>query len=277
MIRLKRDRTASAIAQNFQNLKRRQFNLELMQDRKQALNDVSKKQPFTTSRWKTAKEQLLNESGNKCAYCEAPTAMVAYGDVEHYRPKSKYWWLAYCYENYLASCQLCNQAYKKAKFPIAGTRMKCPVTVRKNSRAEYLATRDHMLTPDSLNNADVTLFETAHQQERPFIPNPYVEDPAIWFAWKADDTLRRVTLVAAPGVANSQRFVDAAERNLGLNRLELQEQRYLEYEKFRTFKLVLKEARNTQATLAVVGEVMKEMMADGAAFAGMLRFFDSIL
>ena len=46
--------------------------------------------------------------------------MVAYGDVEHFRPKSKYWWLAYCYENYLYSCQMCNQRYKKAEFPIFG-------------------------------------------------------------------------------------------------------------------------------------------------------------
>lgn len=46
--------------------------------------------------------------------------MVAYGDGEHYRPKSTYWWLAYNYDNYLASCTLCNQRFKEAKFPIRG-------------------------------------------------------------------------------------------------------------------------------------------------------------
>ena len=59
--------------------------------------------------WKAAKPQLKIESGGKCAYCESPTDTVAHGDVEHFRPKSVYWWLAYCYDNYVYACQICNQ------------------------------------------------------------------------------------------------------------------------------------------------------------------------
>ncbi|MFN0301835.1 MAG: hypothetical protein ACKVQU_15945 [Burkholderiales bacterium] len=55
--------------------------------------------------WPKAKGQLKLDSSNKCAYCEADTAAVAHGDVEHFRPKSEYWWLAYCYDYYTLSCQ----------------------------------------------------------------------------------------------------------------------------------------------------------------------------
>ena len=112
MIPLIRTRSTAAIAANFRNPKREDFNVELMTERREFLADPTEKQEFDSGRWKKAKAQLLKETNNKCAYCEAPTKVVAYGDVEHYRPKSMYWWLAYCYENYLPSCQLCNQKYK---------------------------------------------------------------------------------------------------------------------------------------------------------------------
>ena len=81
---------------------------------------------FKSSYWKPAKEQLKAEVHKKCAYCEAPVTVVAHGDVEHYRPKSEYWWLAYCYDNYLYSCQICNQVYKGNEFPIEGPRLQEP-------------------------------------------------------------------------------------------------------------------------------------------------------
>ena len=68
--------------------------------------------------WRRAKAHLKAETHGKCAYCESSTSTVAYGDVEHFRPKSVYWWLAYCYDNFSYSCQLCNQLYKKATFRV---------------------------------------------------------------------------------------------------------------------------------------------------------------
>jgi len=110
--------------------------------------------------WKTGvKEHYSKRQGRKCAYCER--LFTDYGDVEHYRPKSAlftlkqagtekddlnntqgrkfhkhphtgtsdsaYWWLAYDWENYLASCGLCNQAWKNALFPIANGHQARPV------------------------------------------------------------------------------------------------------------------------------------------------------
>lgn len=53
----------------------------------------------------------------KCAYCESPLEETGW-NVEHYRPKGQvaerkdhpgYYWLAYRWDNFLPSCQPCNQ------------------------------------------------------------------------------------------------------------------------------------------------------------------------
>ena len=231
----------------------------------------------SSGRWGKAKTQLLGDSSDKCAYCETPTSVVAFGDVEHYRPKSKYWWLAYCYDNYLASCQLCNQKYKKAKFPLKNSSLKSLPTIKRNSTDTFLESHKFDLSPDALDASQVAWFDAVHQTERPFIVNPNLDDPAKWFAWEANDVLRRVRLVALMGVLNAQNFITAAEQDLGLNRIELQELRYTEFEKFRIFKLVLKDPGIAAATRTAITNAIQNMMADHASYAGMLRFFDPIL
>ena len=44
---------------------------------------------------------------NKCAFCEQ---RVEQAHIEHYRPKSTYFWLAYSWDNLLLACPDCNQA-----------------------------------------------------------------------------------------------------------------------------------------------------------------------
>ncbi len=48
----------------------------------------------------------------KCAYCEQKIEQT---HVEHYRPKSVYYWLAYSWDNLLSCCPYCNE-YKSANF-----------------------------------------------------------------------------------------------------------------------------------------------------------------
>ena len=88
---------------------------------------------------------------DRCGYCELPVTGSHDGDVEHYRPKGEvrildpdnqgreaknrsnvsnrgslrtigtgYWWDAYSWDNYLLSCAVCNQKWKKNFFPTAG-------------------------------------------------------------------------------------------------------------------------------------------------------------
>lgn len=77
------------------------------------------------------KYALLKAQFGKCAFCENNVTAVAYGDVEHFRPKkgyqqnkndilhyAGYYWLAYTWENFIFSCSICNQRYKKNLFPL---------------------------------------------------------------------------------------------------------------------------------------------------------------
>lgn len=64
------------------------------------------------------RKQLLEDQHYKCAYCECRITKE-YNDVEHYRPKSIYYWLGHDWSNLLYSCDLCNRTYKKTYFPLA--------------------------------------------------------------------------------------------------------------------------------------------------------------
>jgi hypothetical protein len=86
---------------------------------------------FNGKIWAELKWHLFELFHGKCAYCEGKPQAVAYGDVEHYRPKSKvdedpdhpgYYWLAYDTSNLLPSCGPCNQTRgKMTHFPVRGT------------------------------------------------------------------------------------------------------------------------------------------------------------
>lgn len=54
----------------------------------------------------------------KCCYCEQ---RVEAGQVEHYRPKNRYWWLAYSWDNLMRVCPQCN-LHKSNNFEISGNR-----------------------------------------------------------------------------------------------------------------------------------------------------------
>ena len=80
---------------------------------------------------KSVKNALKKDQHSKCAFCEAKVDHVAYGDVEHFRPKKGfrqidtddlgrpgYYWLAYAWENLFFACQICNQRHKGNLFPL---------------------------------------------------------------------------------------------------------------------------------------------------------------
>ena len=86
----------------------------------------------------SVKEELVGMQNHKCAFCEAKVTHVAYGDVEHFRPKGGvrqdaadklsqpgYWWLAYEWENLLFACQVCNGRHKGNLFPLKDPKKRC--------------------------------------------------------------------------------------------------------------------------------------------------------
>jgi uncharacterized protein (TIGR02646 family) len=64
------------------------------------------------------KKDLAVMQHNKCCYCEKREEQAKYRDVEHYRPKTLYWWLAWTWENLLFACIDCNREQKRDRFPL---------------------------------------------------------------------------------------------------------------------------------------------------------------
>jgi hypothetical protein len=222
--------------------------------------------------WKGAKDTLSAESAGKCAYCECATDVVAHGDVEHFRPKDKYWWLAYSYDNYTFCCQICNQSWKAANFPVSGIELAPPGPLPKarpgEARLEALAAA---LCPDPANDTTQQLRDTFAAEDAD-LPHPYLADPETLFAWEVDDLNREVMLVARGTRSASRRAAEAAVDFLGLNREELRRLRYPTYENIHAFCMVLQES--SQAELRNLAEQrLRAAAASGSPFAGMTRHF----
>lgn len=228
--------------------------------------------------WGSAKEDLKKESRGKCAYCESSTSTVAYGDVEHFRPKSSYWWLAYCYDNFLYSCQLCNQKYKRAKFRIAndGRRWQAPM-IPCRSDASALREYARLMTPDPLDRKTGGLpideFLQEARKERPFLVDPYVEDPEGLYRWEADPYLKEVRVAARTDHVRVTRAMAAAEEDLGLNREELRRRRWHTYKRLETFKDIIERRPADHLVKTKAAEGIRAMMDAGSEYAGMVRYF----
>lgn len=70
------------------------------------------------------RELLKKVYYHKCAYCEIKEYKP---EVEHYRPKSDYYWLCYEWTNLLPSCRYCNTEGGKGNyFPVNGSRVEAP-------------------------------------------------------------------------------------------------------------------------------------------------------
>ena len=287
MIRLRRIRTKNAIHHNFYGKRKEAFEKELLLNDRRIKRGEKENHGFRSYRWKPAKEQLLAETGNKCAYCEAPTTVVAFGDVEHYRPKSIYWWLAYCYDNYLVSCQICNQRFKKDDFPIQNQRMQKP-TITRNTTDNSIAVQAGTIAPDPLNQGEVDNFICLHQQERPLLLNPYFDEPSNYFAWRADDVLREVEItsdlenlqieiIVQSESSEIESIATASIEFYGLNRKELKSRRYEVYKHYDTYRQVLEDERISQDNRQRIKDMIEKMKASGASFSGMIRYFDNTL
>lgn len=130
-------------------------------------DDPTKRQPFTFKPlWSVLKDVLLDDFHGKCAYCDATLEHVAWGDVEHFRPKAEvtedashpgYYWLAYDPDNYLPSCQKCNQGdAKKNRFPVSGTRARRPTDSLAAENAD-------LLTPHEMRQ-EISYEPSTHEQ-----------------------------------------------------------------------------------------------------------------
>ena len=212
MIPLNRVRNSTVIKAKYRGSEKKAKDLALLNAQKDRLNSITSTITFDSTFWKLAKTQLKKESLGKCAYCEANTEVVAHGDVEHYRPKSVYWWLAYTYDNYLYACQICNQIYKSDNFPISGVPFIAP-KVRKESSVHDLDLMAGNISPDPIAvNVNYTLqtFLQNHQSELALLINPYFDNPTDYIAYEADDVIEEVKVI--PKTNTQKPYIKAIDR-----------------------------------------------------------------
>jgi uncharacterized protein (TIGR02646 family) len=90
--------------------------------RHEQLKTVSAVKPARTDShrevYSAVKRVLAERQRKKCCYCER-IVTASFNDVEHYRPFSRYWWLAWTWENLLFACAPCNRSGKNNAFPLA--------------------------------------------------------------------------------------------------------------------------------------------------------------
>lgn len=269
MIALKRGRTAGTVPAAF-----RQPKLGSKSELLAAIffaGQPTGKLAFDSAQWKPAKDRLKKDSKGKCAYCEAPTSVVAHGDVEHFRPKSIYWWLAFCFDNYLYSCQICNQTYKSDNFPISGNLAMPPTMPNAMPTGPLLATLLTSLTHDPLLLTDDQL--RAHWQiEQADLVNPYLKDPEQLFVYEVDGSNEEVWIRSASG-ARANRAMAASEACLGLNREELRRERFVNYTQLAAFSQILA-LPDIPAVARTISEAeVRRMQAASEPFSGMRRYF----
>lgn len=276
MIALSRIRTATAIKAAFRGAGKKLKDKELMVAQRLFLNDTTKPVTFKSTFWKASKDQLKIESAGKCAYCEADTEVVAHGDVEHYRPKSVYWWLAYTYDNYLFACQICNQVYKSDNFPISGALYPSPpvTAVMTDLVIDGLCGNIspdpvHILLDYKLND-----YLAAHRAEQALLLNPYFDDPTQFIAYAFDDVKEEVTIVPANNAAKP--YIKAMEDFYGINRIELKNLRFRVFTKFRILKKSYP-VMPDQGLKAEIKAQLDDMLSARYTFAGMNRYFDHII
>ncbi|MDX0518544.1 HNH endonuclease [Sinorhizobium medicae] len=269
MIRLARLRTATGLPRDFTGARL----LEKHQDLVTRFFSGQVEPPikWTSSKWKSAKKRLKFESSGKCAYCEASTDVVAHGDVEHFRPKSTYWWLAYDFDNYVFACQICNQIYKGDNFPISGQRLGSPALPNAQPAGAQLTQLVQGLVRDVTSTTDEELVALWGAEEADLI-HPYLEDPSSLLTYEADEANREVWIRAGAG-SRAARAHDAAVKFLGLNREELLRLRYAQLEILRVFKLSFDEPRISDGTKATIRAKFDEMSRPAYPFAGLNRFF----
>jgi uncharacterized protein (TIGR02646 family) len=192
----------------------------------------------------SVKQTLLEAQHGKCAFCESKFAHIAYGDVEHFRPKAGwcqeegepltrpgYYWLTYEWANLFLACTLCNQRFKRNLFPL---------------RTPTRRARSH---------------EDEVTSEDPLLLDPAVDDPEALISFREE----------VPFAVRGNARAKATIRFLGLQREELAEQRRERLGYVRALQDLIRLGAPEEAEEAQ--KLLQRMRQDSAQYASMTRAF----
>lgn len=192
---------------------------------------------------KSVKIALKNDQVNKCCFCESKVSHVAFGDVEHFRPKKGfkqngndnlgrpgYYWLAYEWKNLFFSCQICNQRHKKNLFPLINNHNRC------------------LNHKGNLNS------------EEPMFIDPSTDDPEEYIAFRKE----------VPYAINGNARGRITIKELGLDRPDLDNIRYDKYETFEVIYHLSNGDPNKSQTQKAIALLQKSAQKS-AQFSSMIK------
>lgn len=209
-------------------------NLKLLEnEHKQAVKQDRKMKFPKKYGSKQVKSVLKEIFYDKCAYCEQRISSSQFGDVEHFRPKSVYWWLALTWENLLLACEVCNTSYKSNNFPVNGRR----------------ATKTSVLN-----------------REKYLLLDPLTEDPEEFIKY---DDAEGVVIEAINSQASKR--VDACIEFYGLNREKLVDERKEKLMLFNVF-LALYQDSTSEQNKNIIRTQFRKMESSESEFAGLIRY-----
>jgi hypothetical protein len=193
---------------------------------------------------KTVKELLIQAQHDKCFLCESKITHIAFGDVEHFRPKGGYrqsssdrlitpgyYWLAYEWDNLLLACQLCNQLFKKNLFPLID-----PGT-RANPRTRSV------------------------KREQPLFINPSVDKPEVLISFRKE----------VPYPINDNPKGKATIEGLGLKRQKLNERRLERYVELKLLYDIAFRIPSIEPESSMAKDLLDKAVQDSAEYSNMAR------
>lgn len=129
-----------------------------------------------SSKWSPIKARLTDVLGQKCWYTEAELVGASL-TIDHYRPSSHYWWLAFDVDNYRVACPFSNSPQRNPEQGIAGGKGDefplLPPGVRANCQAELPTENPVILDPCKSEDCDLVAFQT---DGRPILNPAYKGD-----------------------------------------------------------------------------------------------------
>jgi hypothetical protein len=124
--------------------------------------------------YEVAKGELHRQQHRKCCYCEKWVQEASFNDLEHFRPKSKYWWLTWEWLNLMFACPNCNRGEKNDEFPL---RPGSPVLLAPPAAA--VVELPWLIDPadaQGMDPLDVIAFKRVGKQWWPYGCNPHGDE-----------------------------------------------------------------------------------------------------
>lgn len=192
--------------------------------------------PFRPRTWQATAGTLMDLFHGKCAYCESPMGQDDYVNVDHFRPKAIYWWLAYDWTNLYPVCPLCAK-YKGVSFPVL------------RDRAQP-------------GQAGADLLD-----ERALLLDPCLDQPSEWLHFDDSGKVHSTQAAGDEKIAYYEEYDRGGVtiELLGLNRPDLVRARYREIRQAE-LNLQLAEISQTELNLQLA-----EMIGDAAPYAAAVR------